>query len=334
MSRKEKKIRVTVPVSPATYAKMQYQALRRRHGDDHPEILRAAQEVARALGDRPEDQEESIETYQNVMWALWDSRGPDDPWFLEVVHDAAKVVFRSGDLARAEEMFQAALDGRERVLGRNHRDSLASAEMLGRVLTAVGRPAEAEALHRDVLDRRCRATGGDADAARVARLDVARSLLAQGRAQEAAVEFRALTEEAERDWGPQDPRTAGSRSNLAGALFELGELEEAARMFRAGLAAESRDDGTGHNNLATVLFFLDRFEEAEDELRQALALKERHYGRDALETMQSVENLARVVARRGDRTEARALAQRCLAVYRRSYPAHHPRISGLRELLD
>ena len=66
----------------------------------------------------------------------------------------------------------------------------------------------------------------------------------------------------------------------------------------------------------------------------ALVLKERHWGADALETMHTTENLARVLVELGRRAEARTLAQRCLAVYRRSYPAHHRRISGLRELLE
>lgn len=330
-----KEIVVEVELPAADIARLRYHSLRERLGDYHPDTLAAARDVARALGASAQTLDEAVEIYLDLIRILWDDPGPDDPWCLQVVHEAAELVLLTGQVARAEEMFQHALSGRERVLGRDHPDTLRSAQDLARVLKTLGRVGESVALHHDVDDRRRRSSGPDHEQTRSNRVDLALSLMAGGRLDEAEAEFRALLADAQRVYGPVHERTLTSKVNLGGLLFNRGRLEEAAAMFREALAGygSDTDDGAVRNNLATVLYHLGRFAEAEEHLRPALASRESRLGPRHPETMGTAENLARVLAKTGQPQEARRLAQRCLEFYTENYPPTHSKIRQVRELL-
>lgn len=65
-------------------------------------------------------------------------------WFLDL----------QGAYEEAESMRQWALEAREKVLGREHPDTLTSVSKLGVVLVSRGKYEEAEAMHRRALDAR------------------------------------------------------------------------------------------------------------------------------------------------------------------------------------
>ncbi|PSL43004.1 tetratricopeptide repeat protein [Saccharothrix carnea] len=299
------------------------------YGEDDPRTIGAAIELARMFSQNSAKRADAFQLYMWVLPVLWQTRGPDDPEVLQIVHEAADLAHTTGQTARAEQMLQDVLEHRERVLGPSHPDTITTARALANVLSALGRAAEAEALLHDVNDRR--STWED-------RAALARTLLAGGQRDKALELFRALAAEAERTHGDGDPTTALARTNLAAALFGVGELDQAERLFRDVLRALGPDQEVGlrafvHNNLGTVLFFKSDFRQAEDELRKALAIRERGFGPLHPDTVATVENLARVLAERGEHREAITLARRCLDVYTTSLPASHPKIANVRQLL-
>jgi hypothetical protein len=107
-----KRITVTVQLPPEDLAKLRYQSLRRRLGDDHPETLATVREVAALLARSPGDLDEAVETYMNLIRFLWERDGPEDRHYQEVVLEAAEVVRRSGDRRRADEMVRHVRESR------------------------------------------------------------------------------------------------------------------------------------------------------------------------------------------------------------------------------
>jgi tetratricopeptide (TPR) repeat protein len=246
----------------------------------------------------------------------------------------------TGRFAQAEEMLRDTLPRQERVLGRDHADTLTTAQALGVVLVGLGRPAEAVALHRDVTERRTRVLGADHDDTRISRGKLADALRSAGRWEEAAALFEVTVREAERAFGARSTQAAITRNNLASTLVQLGRLDEAAQALRDVLAVVAdRPDQAAlaaavRNNLAAALFELGQYREAGSLLRESTAERERLYGPDHPDTVASVVNLARVLAADGDRTGAARLVRRGLAHYERRLRAAHPRIAELRDVLE
>jgi hypothetical protein len=61
------------------------------------------------------------------------------------------VCFRGGENAEAEAMYRQALAGREKILGNEQPDTLASVDNLGSVLQSQGRYIEVEVVHRQAI---------------------------------------------------------------------------------------------------------------------------------------------------------------------------------------
>lgn len=124
------------PTSPlaAKLAKLRYRYLRDRLGEYHPATLEAFLEVARVLAAMPGGHDDAIETYVALARRLWVEAGPEDPWYLEIVQEAGEVVYLSGQLQRAETMFQEVLEARRRVLGPNHPDTQVTERSLNQVV--------------------------------------------------------------------------------------------------------------------------------------------------------------------------------------------------------
>jgi eukaryotic-like serine/threonine-protein kinase len=118
----------------AELTRLRYRYLRDRLGEYHPATLEAILEVARDLAATPGARDEAVDTYVALARRLWVEAGPDDPWYLEIVQEAGEVVYLTGQVRRAESMFQEVLAARRRVLGPNHPDTQVTARSLNRVL--------------------------------------------------------------------------------------------------------------------------------------------------------------------------------------------------------
>ena len=139
-------------------------------------------------------------------------------------------------LDAAREACQAAL--------RLKRNSAEAYQVLGHVLSDLGRPEEAIAAYRDALRHK-------PDLPDVYN-NVGLALRQGGRLEEAAVALREAVKRA-----PQDPQ---AQSNLAGVLKELGRLAEAESCYRQALRRHP-EDAVLHVNLAIVLLLSGRFDE-------------------------------------------------------------------------
>lgn len=331
---------ITITLDGLTSAQLRLRASTKRYGEEHPESIKAMQQVAHHLSQDPRRLQDAAELLKYVAQLTYQNLGPDDPATLTAVYQAGDMQCAVGNLELAEEMLRDAVAGQERVLGRDHSDTLTTAQALGVVLTGLGRPAEAQALHQDVSERRARALGSKHKDTLISRNKTADALRSSGRFEEAAAMFRELVDDADHAYGAGSKEAVISRNNLAATVFQLGRAEEAAALFRAVLAAtadnpEQEDLAAAtRNNLATVLFQLEEYREAGQLLRDSVTERVRMLGPDHPDTIQSVANLARVLAVDGNRAEAARLTRRCLSHYERRLPSSHPRITELRDFLD
>lgn len=117
----------------ADLAKLRYETLRDRLGENHPDTYAELLEVARSLAAQPGSADEAVETYLTLVRRLWEEAGHEDPRYVEILHEAADVVHRAGHVDRAASMLRYVVAIRTHVSGPDHPDTLRAARTLNRI---------------------------------------------------------------------------------------------------------------------------------------------------------------------------------------------------------
>ena len=226
----------------------------------------------------------------------------------------------AGDYATGVERARRALEAIERVLGREHPDTLTSVYNLAALLKSKGDYDAAEPLVPPRAgDPRARA---GSRACRYAHLRQQSGATARG--------AKVTTDAAEPLLPPRaggqraDARAASnpnahSVNNLASLLDEKGDYDAAEPLYRRALEARERVLGREHpetltsvNNLAELLHSKGDYDAAEPLFRRALEAGERMLGREHPATLSSVNNLAALLRSKGDYDAAEPLYRRAL----------------------
>ena len=265
---------------------------------------------------------------------LWFHRSVDYQWYqgiaggffrasetmdnLAAKEDQAIALHKAGKWKEAEEMFREVLEGRSRLLGQDHQNTLNRGNIraehqsilrtrsnLATVLQDQGKWQEAEEMHREVLQVRIRVLGADYPETLDSRNNLANVLGDQGKRQEAEEMHREVLEARSRVLGADHQNTLSSKNNLANVLQDQGKWQEAEEMYREVLEVRSRLLGADHqetlrcrHNLATVLQEKGKWQEAEEMYREVLEAMSRVLGADHPDTLRSMQNLANAVAHR------------------------------------
>ena len=243
-------------------------------------------------------------------------------WFLLDLGDSA---------LRAIQVGEPLLADRERVLGPDHPDTLASRNNLATAYRVAGRATEAIPLHERTLADRERVLGPDHPDTLASRDNLAVAYLAAGRAAEAIGLFERTLADRERVLGPDHPNTPTSRNNLGEAYRVAGRAAEAIPLHERTLADRERVLGPDHpntlqsrNNLALAYRAAGRSAEAIPLYERTLADYERVLGRDHPDTLTSGNNLATAYQAAGRAAEAIPLHERTLADRERVLGPDHP----------
>jgi tetratricopeptide (TPR) repeat protein len=229
---------------------------------DVPEQVAALQQAAAGLPDGAGELEGVLLRLRS--WALY---------HLNELGDSA---------ARAIAVGEPLLRDRERLLGPDHPDTLASRNNLASGYRAAGRVAEAVALHEGTLAARERVLGPDHPSTLTSRSNLAIDYRAAGRVAEAVALDEETLAARERLLGPDHPDTLTSRNNLAAGYRDTGRVAEAVALDEETLAAQERLLGPDHpstlgsrSNLAIGYWAVGRVAEAVALYEQALAAMER-----------------------------------------------------------
>jgi CHAT domain-containing protein/Tfp pilus assembly protein PilF len=236
-----------------------------------------------------------------------------------------------GQYREAEPLFRRALEASERVLGKDHPDTLANANNLARLYHAQGRYGEAEPLFRRALEARERVFSKDHPDTLASVNNLAGLYRSQGRYGEAEPLFRRALETFDRVLGKDHLHTLASVNNLAGLYQSQDRYGEAEPLWRRALEAREQVLGKDHvdtlksaHNLAVFYQFQGRYGEAGPLFKRVLAIFDRVLGKDHPDTLESVNNLAGHYQSQGRYGEAEPLLRRALEARERVLGKDHP----------
>ncbi|WKG13603.1 tetratricopeptide repeat protein (plasmid) [Nocardia sp. PE-7] len=226
---------------------------------------------------------------------------------------------------------QIAVTDRERVLGTDHPNTLASRNNLASAYESAGRVAEAIPLYERTLTDSERVLGEDHPNTLASRNNLASAYESAGRVAEAIPLYERTLTDSERVLGEDHPNTLASRNNLAGAYESAGRVAEAIPLHERTLTDSERVLGTDHpstltsrNNLALAYQSAGRVREAIPVYERTLTDSERVLGEDHPDTLASRNNLASAYKSAGRVAEAIPLYQRTLTDRERVLGEDHP----------
>ena len=147
----------------------------------------------------------------------------------------ARAYLSAGLLNQAIALFEQNLADRERILGPNHPDTLASRNNLASAYRSADRLEQATDLLEQNLTEALRILGPDHPHTLIIRDNLARAYRSAGRLEQAIDLLEQNLADSERILGPNRPHTPASRNNLARAYQDAGKLEKAIDLFEQTL---------------------------------------------------------------------------------------------------
>ncbi len=248
------------------------------------------------------------------------------------------ILMNNGRLLEAEPLMREALGTLRRVLGDEHRNTLASIGNLGQLLQAQGRLAEAEPYVREALETSRRVLGNE-DPDTLAAINNMGILLqgqglhAQGKLAEAEPYLREALDQRRRVLSDEHPNTLSAISNMGSLLKAQGKLTEAEPYFREALDLSRRvlgehpDTLISINKMGSLLHAQGKRAEAEPYWREALEMSRRLYKGDHPFVAMSLNRVAGERLELGRAAEAEPLFVEELEMNQRLFKGDHPNVA-------
>jgi len=303
---------------------------RRILGEDHPDTLRSANNLAhdlRVLGEHERARQVNEDTLPRCRRVF----GEDHPETLESASILALNLRALGEYDRARQLDEDTLPRCRRVFGEDHPDTLIAVSLFAGDMRALGEYERARQLDEDTLTRCRRVLGADhPDTLRSAN-NLARDLHALGEYERAQQLHEDTLTRYRRVLGADHPDTLGSASHLARDLHALGEYEWAHQLHEDTLTRYRRVLGEDHpdtlrsaNILAADLRELGEYERARQLDEDTLSRRLRVLGEDHPATLTSASNVADDLRELGEHEQARQLDEDTLTRRRGALGEDHP----------
>ncbi|CAE7342584.1 nphp3, partial [Symbiodinium microadriaticum] len=202
-------------------------------------------------------------------------------------------------LEEAEDLGRRALLGGEKEFGQVHPETLTYVNTLAKVLQAQNKVDEAETLQERMMQ----------DSTLTSLSQLGSLLHERGKLSEAETLHRRVLRE-RRKLDPNHTETLNSACALASVLRDQGDMAESEDLYREALEGYEKLDrfsaniATTATTLASLLDSQGKHEEAEDLLRQVLEGREETLGESHLQTLRTVQHLARHLRAQKRRSEA------------------------------
>jgi len=237
-----------------------------------------------------------------------------------------------GLFGEAQQQLERAVEIRQRVLGKEHADTLSAMEELAEIYRTQGKYAPAEALLTNALEIQHRLKRDEApetlatvhELARIAsdlHGDYARAELLYSK--NLAVQRRVL--------GESDPGTLATLNNLAALLTRVGRYAEAEPLYKQLLDAKRRTLGEEHpstlttmNGLAVLYRNQGKYADSESLLDLVLKGRRRVLGEEHRDTLATMNTMGAVYTSEGKYPEAEALLTKSLEANRRVLGEENP----------
>jgi non-specific serine/threonine protein kinase/serine/threonine-protein kinase len=257
----------------------------------------------------------------------------------QMMHVMGHVYYTLGLYPRGEALLTRAVDIRRRVLGPEHRDTLASMDELGMVFNIESRYPEAEKLNREVFEVRRRVLGPQNLDTLTSMLHLAKALYAEGRYSEAEKWERHVLDVHQRVLGLNNLDTVLTMQLLAATLEREGRYAEAEKMDLQVVDLKRSVQGPDHpstllatSSLGWVLYQEGRYAEAEKFLREAAQTGRRVLGPDHPLETGLLGRLATDLDYEGRYPEAETLQREVLAARRATGPERYETVVAAENL--
>ena len=246
-------------------------------------------------------------------WATWETISPHVQVVLKYIFSTepcqlkrASILRKASSYDRVQGQYEAAYEKGieaqtmcQKLLGKEHPDTLTNMSNLASVLNYQGKYVEAEEMNRQVLKLREKMVGKKHPDTLMSMSNLASVLNSQGKYVEAEEMNRQVLKLREKTLGKEHPNTLTSMSNLAFTLGTQDKYAEAEEMDRQVLKLREKTLGKEHpdtlmsmSNLAFMLGKQDKYVKAEEMGRQVLNLREKALGKKHPNTLISMNNLA------------------------------------------
>jgi tetratricopeptide (TPR) repeat protein len=236
-----------------------------------------------------------------------------------------------GQYRDSERILSEVLIERERALGSEHPDTLATRRRLTDELFYQGRYAAAEMEFRAVLPLEEKVLGPEHPDTLETRSSLASALCLQGKYVEAEPELRAVLQLEEKVLGSEHIVTRDTRNNLAATLYVEGKYSEAESEFRTEVKLREKALGPEHpetlqarSNIGSTLAVQGKYVEAEAEDRAVIKLEEKVLGPEHPDTLNTRNGLADTLDKQGKYTEAEAEDRAVIKLEEKVLGPEHP----------
>jgi tetratricopeptide (TPR) repeat protein len=235
----------------------------------------------------------------------------DDMTTIEATHNLGNLYADQGKLDKAEEMYERALEGKEKALGHDHTSTLDTVNNLGNLYVNQGKLDKAEEMYERALEGCEKALGRD----HTSTLNIVNNLgilyANQGKLDEAEEMYKRALEGKEKALGRDHTSTLNIVNNLGILYANQGKLDKAEEMYERALEGYEKALGHNHtstlhtvNNLGSLYVDQGKLDKAEEMYERALEGYEKALRHDHTSTLHTVNNLGSLYLNQGKLDEA------------------------------
>jgi tetratricopeptide (TPR) repeat protein len=219
----------------------------------------------------------------------------------------------------AEEIYRRAVEGREKVLGKEHTQTLDSVIDLGNAFYNQGKYKAAEEIYQRAAEGREKILGKEHTLTLDSVIDLGDALYSQGKYEAAEEIYRRAAEGREKVLGKEHAGTLISINNLGNALYYQGKYEAAEEVYRQAIEGREKVLGKEHaqtlnsvNRLGNALYNQGKHEAAEKIYQRAIEGREKVLGKEHAQTLNSVNRLGNALYNQGKYEAAEKMYQRAV----------------------
>lgn len=308
------------------------EAIKARHGEDHPHFAIALNDLALVL--QATNRLAEAEPMMRRALAIDEKEHGSEHLNVAVrLNNLALLLQAANRLAEAQPLLERSLAVRKKTLSADHPDVAQSLNNLAGLYQAQGRYAEAEPLLQSSLAMREQALGREHSDVGQSLNNLAELYRAQGRYAEAEPLYQRSLAINEKAFGPDHANVGISLNNFAELYRVQGRYAEAEPLYRRALAINEKTLGPYHPNVGTSLTNLAqlyvaqaRYADADLSLKRALTIFEKEFGPDHSWVGTALNNLAQYYHAQGRYSDAEPLFKRAVSILEKALGRDHPNL--------